>query len=72
MIALNRQQNLYSPRLESILAEGFEFSGEDCCGYPIYLNGNEALIYDPMFDKQIIRFQSFGNGKYKITGGPDK
>ena len=72
MIAINNQPELYSPRLESILAEGFEFSGEDCCGYPIYLNGNEALIYDPMFDKQIVRFQSFGNGKYNITGGPDK
>ena len=71
MIAFNTQPETYSPRLEGILAEGFEWTEKDCCGYPIYLNGNEAIIYDPIFDKQIIRFQSFGNGKYKITGVPD-
>jgi len=66
MIALIKQPKI-PRRLEEILKQGFVDTGQHCIGYPIYTNGEEALIYDPIADEKIISFINMGNGKYKLT-----
>ena len=70
MIARARQ--IKSKNLQSMLDEGFEDTGKNYEGYPIYSNGQEAIIYDPDNDHQILGFKKLPDGSYEITRGGDK